>query len=178
MYREPSFEFESAMSGMDVMTVALIRRVSMNSKSPSYLAGWHFLRIVESDDIEALSIKAVPSADGPTISFNLNFIEADYLEDSSAAMLWLPLALNHLCTEMLLEDGEDGLFRARHWQDFRSTACSHLKMEWDDVLASTDRLGTSYMAEALASAMFVESGLMDVLIARRDDQKNGQLKSA
>jgi hypothetical protein len=51
-------------------------------------------------------------------------------------------------------------------------------MEWDDVLASTDRLGTSYMAEALASAMFVESGLMDVLIARRDDRKNGQLKSA
>lgn len=176
MYREAFTDFESPTAGMDIMTIAMLRRASMNSKSPSYLAGWSFLRVVESDDIESLSIKAVPSADGPMISFNPNFIEANYLEDPSAAMLWLPLALNHLCTEMLLEDGEDGLFRAKSWQDFRATACNHMHMEWDEVLASTDRLGTSYMAETLASALFVESGLMDVLMARRE-ARNGQLKS-
>lgn len=167
----------ASVVSIDVFTLANRRRLSLASRSPSFLRGWHFLNILPSEDEDALSIKATPSAEGPTISFNPNFIDAEYLEDPSAAMLWLPIALNHLCTEMILETDDTGLFRNENWQDFRLLACDHMSMEWDEILSSADRLGTTYMAETLASAMFVESGLMDVLIARRAD-KDGVLKSA
>lgn len=167
----------SSMMSIDVFTLANRKRLSLASSSPSFLRGWHFLSILPSDEEDALSIKATPSADGPTITFNPNFIDPEYLEDPAAAMLWLPLALNHLCTEMILETDECGLFLNDNWQDFRLMACDHMSMEWNDILASSERLGTTYMAEALASAMFVESGLMDILIERRK-AKSGVLKSA
>ena len=167
----------SSMMSIDVFTLANRKRLSLASNSPSFLRGWHFLNVLPSDEEDALSIKATPASNGPTITFNPSFIDAEYLEDPSAAMLWLPLALNHLCTEMLLETEEDGLFLNDNWQDFRLMACDHMSMEWEEILASAERLGTTYMAEALASAVFVESGLMDILVARRE-AKSGLLKSA
>ncbi|NTF17643.1 hypothetical protein G6L37_04470 [Agrobacterium rubi] len=170
-------EVASPFVANEILSLANRRRISIASKSPSFLRGWHFLSILPSDDIESLCIKAVPSAEGPSITFNANFIDAEYLEDPAAALVWLPLALNHLCTEMLHEDGDDGLFQNENWQDFRLIACDNMSMSWDQILTSADRLGTTYMAESLASALFVESGLMDILIARRDS-KAKLLKSA
>jgi hypothetical protein len=170
-------ENEPSVAGLDILTISNRLRLSMRSNLPSFLRGWHFLSVVASDDAEALCIKASPNADGPTIIFNPTFVNPDFLEDPAAALLWLPIALNHLCTEMLLESDDDGLFASSRWAEFRSVACSHMCMEWNEILSSTDRLGTTYMAEALASALLVESGLMDILISRRDSRTE-MLKSA
>lgn len=176
MYRSSHSEFSIGSTELDILAFATRHHAPANSNLPSFLRGWQFLSVVESDDAEALSIKAVPSANGPTISYNPAFIDAAHLEDPSAAMLWLPIALNHLCTEMLHETDSFGLFASNDWHRFRQLACHHMHMEWDEVLAATDCHGTTYMAEALASALFVESGLMDALLARRNS-KNSRLKS-
>lgn len=177
MYRSSHSEFGFGSTDLDIVAYTTRHHAPANSNAPSFLRGWQFLSVIESDDAEALSIKAVPASAGPTLEYNPAFIDADYLEDPSAAMLWLPIALNHLCTEMLHETDNFGLFKAGRWNRFKQLACHHMQMEWEEIMASTDRHGTSYMAETLASALFVESGLMDALIARRDS-KNSQLKSA
>jgi hypothetical protein len=177
MYRSSHSEFGIGSTDLDILAYTMRNHVPANSNSPSFLSGWQFLSVIPSDDGEALSIKAVPSADGPMIAYNPSFISAGHLEDPAAAMLWLPIALNHLCTEMLHEADNDGLFASPRWYRFRQLACLHMHMEWEEILASTDLHGTSYMAEALASALFVESGLMDTLMARRDS-KTSRLKSA
>jgi hypothetical protein len=176
MYRSSHSEFGIGSTALDILALTVRNHVTANSNLPSFLSGWHFLAVIASDDAEALSIKAVPSPDGPMIAYNPAFIDAGDLEDPSAAMLWLPIALNHLCTEMLLETDNFGLFQSKRWNRFRDVACYNMHMEWDEILASTDLHGTSYMAEALASALFVETGLMDALMARRDT-KNSRLKS-
>lgn len=176
MYRSSHSEFDLGSTDLDILAYTMRKHAAVNSNTPSFLVGWQFLSVVASDDAEALSIKAVPSAEGPMIAYNPAFIDAEYLEDPSAAMLWLPIALNHLCTEMLHETDESGLFSSGHWHRFRQLACQHMHMEWEEIMTSTDIHGTSYMAEALASALFVESGLMDALMARRDS-KNSRLKS-
>jgi hypothetical protein len=168
---------DSVTSNHEVLAFSVPHFAPANSNSPSFLRGWHCLSFIESDDDSALSIKAIPSADGPVIAYNPLFIDGDHLEDASAAMLWLPIALNHLCTEMLHETDDEGLFESYRWIRFRQLACHHMHMEWNEILASADCHGTTYMAESLASALFVESGLMDALIARRD-AKISRLKSA
>lgn len=176
MYRSFNAEnHESAIS--TVVSFAARQRFAMSSRSPSFLRGWSFLSIVEADDIESLSVKAVAEAAGPSIVINPSFVSASFLEDAGAALFWLPVALNHLCTEMLHETDDNGLFMAERWNDFRDLICLNMHMGWDEILCAADAHGTNYMAEALASAIFVETGLMDTLIARKKNA-DSLLKSA
>lgn len=150
-----------------VVSFAAHQRAAMSSHAPSFLRGWTFLNVVESDDVESLSVKAVAEIEGPTIVINPSFVSTSFLEDAGAALVWLPIALNHLCTEMLHETDDSGLFRSDRWVQCRNTVCRHMHMGWDQILTGADTYGTNYMAEALASALFVESGLMDILISRK-----------
>lgn len=160
-----------------VVSFAARQIASSASRAPSFLRGWTFLSFTESDDIESLSFKAVAEADGPSIVINPAFVSSSSLEDAGSAMFWLPVVLNHLCTEMLHETDDNGLFSSARWNECRDVVCRHMAMGWDEILAGADAYGTNYMAESLASALFVESGLMDILIDRKK-RADGLLKSA
>jgi hypothetical protein len=175
MYRSSNSEFGIPSAELDMSPFPARHFTPANSNSPSFIRGWNCISVVAAD--EALTINAIPSADGPVIAYNPAFVNMADLEDASSAMLWLPLALNQLCTEMLHELDEDGLFKSERWRKFRELACMHMSMGWDEIIAAADMHGTTYMAETLTSALFAESGLMDILIDRRR-AKNSLLKCA
>lgn len=167
----------SSVLSMESFSAATRNRFANASMAPSFLRGWHFLSFSPAVSNDAIAIRAVAAEQGPTISFNPAFVDAEHLEDPASAMLWLPIALNHLCIDLLLETDDNGLLANENWQDFRLMVCDQMTMDWEDILEATERLGTAYMAETLASAMFVETGLMDILMERRA-AKTGMLKSA
>ena len=149
----------------------------MNESKPSYLSGWAFLSVMESDEEDALGFKAVAHPEGPRVEYNGAFFDAELLEDPSVALLWVPMALHGLCTELLHETDEEGLFAVSRWREMRETVCHHMCMTWEEIMAATEREGVRYMSETLASALFIESGLMDIL-TKRKTSRNSQLKSA
>lgn len=174
MFRNVS---ESAEEGSDFAFFEETRALAaqMKSRHPSYLSGWTFLSVVESEEEDAIGFKAVAHPDGPRVEYNSAFFNRELLEDPAVGLIWVPAALYGLCTEMLHQVDEEGLFRSPKWSAMRNAACHHMCMEWSEIIDSTERRGVRYMAETLASALFIESGLMDILHKRQAD-KNSQLK--
>lgn len=133
------------------------------SKGPSFLRGWSFLKFETTSEPGSLPARAAPRHDAPTVIVGEPYLTLSKLEDPAAAPYWLPLVLNHFCTEMLHETSEDGLFASHNWRCFRDVACMHASMTWDEALAAADRDGVESMAEFLAQALYVESGLLEML---------------
>lgn len=130
---------------------------------PSFLRGWPFLKFETVSEPGGLPARSVARHDGPTIILNDRCISLPDLENPLLASFWLPMALNHLCTEMLHETDESGLFADSDWQQFRAVACLHGSLNWQEAVDAAEREGVEYVAEALAQALFVESGLHEIL---------------
>lgn len=146
-----------------IMAFASRQMDSACSGAPSFLRGWSFLRFETTSEPGSLTTCSVARRAAPTIVVNDCYATPERLENPAIAMFWLPMALNHLCTEMIHETDEHGLFASPNWRQFRETACMHASMTWDEVVEAADRLGVDYMAETLAQALFVESGLHESL---------------
>jgi hypothetical protein len=134
-----------------------------DAKGPSFLSGWTFLKFETTDEPASLPARAAPRHNAPTIIVNTRCISLECLEDPNAAIYWLPIALNQLCTEMLHETDEDGLFASANWRRFRAVSCMHASLSWDEAVEAAERDGVEYMADTLAQALFVESGLHEML---------------
>jgi hypothetical protein len=132
-------------------------------KGPSFLRGWTFLKFETTSEAGSLPARAVPRNDAPTIIINERCIRLEDLENPLLASYWLPIALNQLCTEMLHEINEHGLFASQNWRCFRSVACMHASLTWNEAVDAAEREGVEYMADCLAQALFVESGLHEML---------------
>jgi hypothetical protein len=141
---------------------ARLKEVS-DANSPSFLRGWAFLKFETTNEPASLPARAAARNNAPTIIVNTRCISLECLEDSKAAIYWLPIVLNQLCTEMLHETDEDGLFASQNWRRFRSVACMHASLTWNEAVEAAEREGVEFMADALAQALFVESGLHEML---------------
>lgn len=142
-----------------------------SDRKPWFLHGWDFLAFVENEDGEDLPVRGCADGDGPSISYNSVFISPERLEDGFTAEFWLPQALHHIAWVVLSEcsvanDGR-GRFVTERWKAFIDAVCHHNAMDWDEILGAVKREGISYIASGVANALFVESGIHELLIGGR-----------
>ncbi|WP_315922593.1 hypothetical protein [Mesorhizobium sp. SP-1A] len=140
--------------------------------NPSFFHGWTFISFEENYADDALPFQTFADFDGPTVLFNPSYVSRSDLEKPFAAMIWVPLVLQGFATSILTEamDSEDdiGAFTAPRWEQFREAFCQYTKMEWEDVVARTEEFGIDYMAEYAIEALFIESGIHEMIVARKE----------
>jgi hypothetical protein len=66
-------------------------------------------------------------------------------------------------------DSEDdiGALTAPRWQQFRDAFCHYAKTDWVDIVERTEEFGIDYMAEYAVEALFIESGIHEMTIAKK-----------
>ncbi|RWQ14809.1 hypothetical protein [Mesorhizobium sp.] len=135
--------------------------------SPSFLHGWPFLAVIESEEECALPIRGRAHDDGPTIEINALYVTRADLEDRSKVALWLCPTLLHVCGTVLAEglEATDGVgrFTSQRWRAFRSEVSRQTTMGWPQIVAAARREGVDYMADHLTASLFMENGLDDRL---------------
>lgn len=141
------------------------------NSNPSFFHGWPFITFFENHADDALPFQTFADFDGPTVLFNPNYVSQNDLEKPFAAMIWVPLVLQSFATSVLTEamDSEDdiGALTAPRWQQFRDAFCHYAKMDWEDIVERTEEFGIDYMAEYAVEALFIESGIHEMTIARK-----------
>jgi len=150
--------------------LATMRAEASPAAAPSIVAGWHFLSVDISEDDDALPIRPVASVDGPSVVYHPDLCPISLIENPTAAMLWLPMALTHITHVLLAEsaiaDDGVGAFASPRWEAFRRQASHAMSMEWHEIVAATRRDGVELTADNMTSALFVETGIQ-AAIARR-----------
>jgi len=161
------------MKAQDTATkdwTTMLRADASASPGPSIVAGWQFLAVVEATDEDALPIRAVADAEGPCVVYHPELCPRSMIENPVAAMLWLPLVLDHLAHSVLAEaaasaDGV-GTYSSPRWQEFRQHASRAMCMTWDEIVRATRLDGVSMTAEYMTVAIFAEDGIQSALSLR------------
>lgn len=137
---------------------------------PSIFHGWQFIHVLEDSDDEAISIKPVAGEDGPSIYINPELMSFDCLEKPETSRFWIPMTLYHLCHSLLSECSKAadsvGKYTSKRWAEFMAVVEKHMSMSWTEIMDMTKREGINYVADFMASSLFVESGIQNKIHAR------------
>lgn len=137
---------------------------------PSIIAGWNFLRFEESKDVNSLPICVSATSDGPMIFYHPYTCPRSVVEDPCNAMLWLPMAINHIASASLYVStralDDIGEFTSESWQDFRKFVSRSMRMSWSEIVRAARLDGVSVIAESITSSLFIEDGLQFALARR------------
>lgn len=88
----------------------------------SVIGSWYFMSVEEADELDAPPIRTVAASHGRSVYYHPQTCSLSTIEDSKFAVIWLPMAINHISCVVLqasvIAANDIGVFISRRWQDF------------------------------------------------------------
>ena len=173
-----SQNFASALEGNIKNMVA---QVPNRRNRVSLLHGWDFVRF-RAGNSESFPIMPLSNFNGPVFEFNPNCYGLEHLENPVFAPFWLPMALAHLCKDLLAHElALDAIpeekrteafkdaFVGAGWDSFRAEICKQCDMTMEELKRSARLPGCGFHNAVfyMTQGLYYDSGLDAAIEARQ-----------